>query len=145
MKISLPFQTLEVRVIFQVMFLVEVFHCSFSILPLPAKLSHVFQDAKPFLLLLFQVGCCHLQALTGVFSQLPPRTSIAPKRLTFSPWAPIKIHYFFSHRICCNWSSGSLPGRTCWVFLSFIVTETFLKMAKFQTTYVYTLGTTMTF
>lgn len=39
--------------------------------------------------------CCHLQALTGAFSQLPPKAPIVPKRLTFPPQAPIKIHYSF--------------------------------------------------
>lgn len=75
--------------------LLRVFHCSLSVLPLPKVLFHVFKDAKPFLLLLFQVCCCHLQALTGAFSQLPPKTPIVPKRLTFPPWAPIKIYYSF--------------------------------------------------
>lgn len=58
------FQTLELRAVSQVTLLVKVFHCSLSVLPLPAKLFHVLQDAKPSLLLLFQVCCCHLQALT---------------------------------------------------------------------------------
>lgn len=63
--------------------LFKVFHHPLFIIRPPVKLFHKFQDAKPFLLLLFQVCYWHLQALTGAFSQLPLKTPIVPRRLTF--------------------------------------------------------------
>lgn len=126
----MTFQTLELRAVSQVKFFVRVFHGSLSVL---ALLFHVFQDAKPFLLLLFQVCCCHLQALTGAFSQLPPKTPIVPKRLTFPPWAPIKIYYSFPIVVTVIGALALCLVELVMGFpLLFIITDTLLKMARLK-------------
>lgn len=126
----LAFRTVELRAVFQVTSLVKVFHHSLFIIPLPAKLFRILQDTKPFLLLTFQVCYWHLQALTGAFSQLPPKTPIVPRRLTFPLGHQLKSITFIPMVLAVIGALALCQVEFVGFCLLFFITETLLKIAR---------------
>lgn len=143
----LAFWTLELRAIFQVTSSVKVFHYSLFRIHLPEKLFCMFQDAKPFLLLLFQVCYWHLQAPTGAFSQLPPKTPIVPRRLTFPLGHQLKSITFIPIVLAVIGALALCQVELVGFLSPFLYYWNFAKNNKSESSkiYVYTLGTTTSF
>lgn len=115
----LAFRTLELRAIFQVLSFVKVFHHSLFCNTSSSKTLPYVPGCQTFPFATVSSALLTFTSSHRSIQSITTKDSHCSKETDLSPWAPIKIYYFYSPSACCNWSFGSLPGRICCIFISF--------------------------